>query len=344
MFRKCEVMNEDVDLTIVGAGPVGMFAGFYAGLRELKVVIVESLADLGGQVTNFYPKKTILDIPGYVNVLGKDIVVDLTKQLEQFEQKVLLGTTVTDIISSGDGFQIKTDQQDSFHTKGVLLATGAGAFEPRRIAAEILGDNVSQNIHYSIHDLNIFAGKRVLVAGGGDSAVEMALKLETTAKNVKLTHRRDKFRALEHSLTKLSNSSVTLETPYTIKQITRDTTGALLVTLQLARSEETKDVIVDEIVISYGFQTENKIMAGWSIQPEHDAQNKIVVTQNMATTVPNVYAIGDVAVYAGKYDVIATGFGEAPTAINDLMTHILSDVKGPAHSTALTVEDGTVKH
>ncbi|KAA8434036.1 NAD(P)/FAD-dependent oxidoreductase [Weissella paramesenteroides] len=337
-------MNEDVDLTIVGAGPVGMFAGFYAGLRELKVVIVESLADLGGQVTNFYPKKTILDIPGYVNVLGKDIVTDLTKQLEQFEQKVLLGTTVTDIVSSGDGFQIKTNKQDAFHTKGVLLATGAGAFEPRRIADEILGDNVSQNIHYSIHDLQLFADKRVLVAGGGDSAVEMALQLETTAKNVKLTHRRDKFRALEHSLTKLSDSSVTLETPYTIKQITRDTTGALLVTLQLARSEETKDVIVDEIVISYGFQTENKIMAGWAIKPEYDAQNKILVTQNMATTVPNVYAIGDVAVYSGKYDVIATGFGEAPTAINDLMTHILSDVKGPAHSTALTVEDGTVKH
>lgn len=343
MLGSVYIMNEDVDLTIIGAGPVGMFAGFYAGLRELKVVIVESLADLGGQVTNFYPKKTILDIPGYLNVSGKDLVTDLTKQLEQFEQKKLLGTTVTDIIAGEDGFQIKTDQQDDFHTKGVLLATGAGAFEPRRIADDILGDNVSQNIHYSIHDSENFAGKRVLVAGGGDSAVEMALQLEDIAQNVSLTHRRDKFRALEHSLTKLDASSVTLETPYTIKQITRDTTGALLVTLQLARSEETKDIVVDEVVISYGFQTENKVMDGWSIDLDRNEQSQILVGQNMATSVPNVYAIGDVAAYAGKYDVIATGFGEAPTAINDMMTHIWSDAKGPAHSTALTVEDGTVK-
>ena len=336
-------MNEDVDLTIIGAGPVGMFAGFYAGLRELKVVIVESLADLGGQVTNFYPNKTILDIPGYLNVSGKDLVTDLTNQLEQFEQKKLLGTTVTDIITSDDGFQIKTDQQDNFHTKGILLATGAGAFEPRRIADDILTDNVNQNIHYSIHDSENFAGKRVLVAGGGDSAVEMALQLEGVAQSVSLTHRRDKFRALEHSLTKLSASAITLETPYTIKQVTRDTTGALLVTLQLARSEETKDIIVDEVVISYGFQTENKIMDGWSIDLNRNEKNQILVGQNMLTSVPNIYAIGDVSTYVGKYDVIATGFGEAPTAINDMMTHIWSDTKGPAHSTALTVEDGTVK-
>lgn len=336
-------MNEEVDLTIIGAGPVGMFAGFYAGLRELKVAIVESLSDLGGQVTNFYPNKTILDVAGFTNVSGQALIDDLSEQLSQFDQTMRLGATVTDIVPDEDGYQIQTDQNDIFHTKGIVLATGAGAFEPRRISADLLDEQVEDNIHYSIHELESFAGKRVLVAGGGDSAVDMALHLEPVAAEVRLTHRRDKFRALEHSLTRLENSSVTLETPYTIKHIARDVSGALSVTLQVARAEETKVITVDEIVVSYGFQTENKIMAGWTIKPELNDQNQILVSQNMATSVKNVYAIGDVAAYIGKYDVIATGFGEAPTAINDLMTHILPEKKGPAHSTALTVENGTVK-
>ncbi|MCT0484540.1 NAD(P)/FAD-dependent oxidoreductase [Weissella paramesenteroides] len=336
-------MNEEVDLTIIGAGPVGMFAGFYAGLRELKVAIVESLSDLGGQVTNFYPNKTILDVAGFTNVSGQALIDDLSEQLSQFDQTMRLGVTVTDIIPDEDGYQIQTDQKDVFHTKGIVLATGAGAFEPRRISGDLLDEQVEENIHYSIHELESFAGKRVLVAGGGDSAVDMALHLEPMAAEVRLTHRRDKFRALEHSLTRLENSSVTLETPYTIKHIARDVSGALSVTLQVARAEETKVITVDEIVVSYGFQTENKIMAGWTIKPELNDQNQILVSQNMATSVKNVYAIGDVAAYNGKYDVIATGFGEAPTAINDLMTHILPEKKGPAHSTALTVENGTVK-
>ena len=336
-------MNEEVDLTIIGAGPVGMFAGFYAGLRELKVAIVESLPDVGGQVTNFYPKKTILDVAGFTNVSGQALIDDLTEQLSQFDQTILSGATVTDIIPDEDGYQIKMDQQAGFHTKGIVLATGAGAFEPRRISADLLGDDVADNIHYSIHEQDLFAGKRVLVAGGGDSAVDMALQLESIAAEVSLTHRRDKFRALEHNLTQLEHSSVSIETPYTIKNITRDVSGALSVTLQVARAEETKVITVDEVVVSYGFQTENKVMAGWTIKPASNDQNRVLVAQNMATSVKNVYAIGDVAAYDGKYDVIATGFGEAPTAINDLMTHILPEKQGPAHSTALTVENGTVK-
>jgi thioredoxin reductase (NADPH) len=332
---------QDTDLTIIGAGPVGMFAAFYAGLRELDVTIIESLESVGGQVQNLYPQKTILDIAGYVNTTGSKIVAELADQMDQFSQNLYLDTTVTDVVPNGTEFDITTDK-GSFHTKSLIVATGKGAFEPRRLPEDVENGLEGHGVHYFLNDVEDFRNRRVLVAGGGDSAVDMATLIDTVAEKVYLTHRRDKFRAMEHAVSELNKSAVEIETPYTIESIEKLGDGTLDVTLALVRSDEKKVINVDDVMVNYGFTSENKIVAGWTIQPEVERQ-KFTVSQELETSVPGVFAVGDVAEYPGKAELIATGFGEVPTAVNSIIKRIYPDRQGPVHSSGLVIENGEIK-
>ncbi|MDR3189650.1 MAG: NAD(P)/FAD-dependent oxidoreductase [Lactobacillaceae bacterium] len=331
---------QQTDIIIVGAGPVGMFAAFYAGLRELDVTVIESLASVGGQVANLYPQKQILDIAGFVGTNGRELIANLEMQMNQFQPEVKLNTTVLDVIANADGFEVQTNH-GTWQAKAVLVATGKGAFEPRRLPAEI--ENDTPHIHYFLNDVADFTDRRVLVAGGGDSAVDMATLLATVASEVHLTHRRENFRAMERAVTELAASDVVLQTPYTIENIELQHDETLKVTLALVRSDEKQDIIVDDIMVNYGFLSENKIVAGWDIQPTVERQ-KFVVDQTMETSVPGVFAIGDVAGYPGKAELIATGFGEAPTAINSIMGRIYPDRATVLHSSGLVIENGKIKH
>jgi thioredoxin reductase (NADPH) len=332
---------KDTDLTIIGAGPVGMFAAFYAGLRELDVTIIESLESVGGQVQNLYPQKTILDIAGYVNTTGTKIVQELEEQMSQFSQNLYLDTTVIDVQPNGTEFDITTDR-GSFHSKSLIVATGKGAFEPRRLPEEVENGLEGEGVHYFLNDVEDFRGKRVLVAGGGDSAVDMATLIDTVADKVYLTHRRDKFRAMEHAVSELHKSAVEVVTPYNIKAIAKLGDGSLEVTLTKAREDEEMVLNVDDVMVNYGFTSENKIVAGWTIQPTVERQ-KFTVSQEMETTVPGVFAVGDVAEYPGKAELIATGFGEVPTAVNSIIKRIYPDRQGPVHSSGLVIENGEIK-
>lgn len=329
------------DVVIIGAGPVGMFAAFYAGLRELDTVVIESLAAVGGQVANLYPQKSILDIAGFVGTNGRELIANLQTQMQQFETDVRLNTTVLDVRPEGTGFIVHTSQDDIW-TKGVIVATGKGAFKPRRLAPALEGDLADAGINYFLNELEHFRDKRVLVAGGGDSAVDMATLLNTVASEVHLTHRRDKFRAMERAVSDLAASDVIVDTPYTIEAIEKQMDGSLLVTLAKVREAEHKQIVVDEIMINYGFLSENRIVAGWTIQPEV-ARQKFTVSQQMETSVPGVYAVGDVAGYPGKAELIATGFGEVPTAINSLISRIYPEQATVVHSSGITIENGTIK-
>ena len=332
----------DTDVTIIGAGPVGMFAAFYAGLRELDVAIIESLASVGGQIANLYPQKHILDIAGYLNATGREVVHDLEQQMQQFTQNLQLDTTVTDVIPLTEGFTIVTTK-GRFQTKAVVVATGKGAFEPRRLDPALVGDLEGHGVHYFMNNLADFANKRVMVLGGGDSAVDMATMLADVAAEVHLTHRRDKFRALEHAVTTLKATDVQLQTPYNVLAIEQQSDGTLAVTLQKARSDEQKVVLVDDILVSYGFASENKIVANWQIKPTIMRQ-KFLVNQTQETSVPGVFAVGDAAEYPGKAELIATGFGEVPTAINQIIRQVYPDRQGPVHSSGIVIADGQVKH
>lgn len=335
---------EEYDLTIIGGGPIGIFAAYYANLRSLKVQLIESLEQLGGQITALYPHKDILDVAGYPAIEGIQLVKNLVEQLQQFETTIKLDTLVTNLIKTDDQFIIETNQGKA-SSKAVIVATGKGRFEPRRLPFDdTLSVIVKEHIHYAINQVSLFENKRVLVAGGGDSAVDLALQVNEFASETHIVHRRDQFRALEHSVSQLDNSTIIKEVPYLIEAITEDGTGSLKVTLKKLRTEEERVLIVDEVIVSYGFISENKVLQAWTTALEQDSKTQnILVDQELMTNVPGVFAIGDVSQYQGKADLIATGFGEAPLAVNAAIRWFNPEQRGPIHSSSLRIKDGQIE-
>ncbi len=196
------------DLTIIGGGPSGLFAAFYAGMRQMKVKVIESMPQLGGQLSALYPDKYIYDVAGFPKVKAQDLVDQLAAQAQQFNPTLVLEEAVQTLTKEEDeSFTLTTDKQ-THYSKAVLITAGAGAFAPRKLQVEKADFYEDKNIHYFIRDLSAFTGKRVVVIGGGDSAVDWALMLEPIAKEVTLVHRRDAFRAHEHSVELLNNSTV----------------------------------------------------------------------------------------------------------------------------------------
>lgn len=323
------------DITIIGGGPIGMFTGFYAGLRDAKVQVIESLAEMGGQVNALYPEKTILDVAGFAGVTGKKLIENLNQQLDTMpEVDKRVNTKVTNVLRVDDHFVIETDHGQTY-SKSVILATGNGAFQPRVLRAENAEKYTGKYLFYSIQNLQKFAGKNVMVAGGGDSAVDMALMLEGVANQVYLVHRRDEFRGLEHMIDKLKQSSVKLITPYLIKSL-NEVDDSLQVTVKMvgSSSNEEKTFMVDDLVVNYGFISNNKELQSWEIQPALN-HRMVEVNQKMKTSEPMVFSVGDQAIYPGKDTLIATGFGEAPIAVNEIMEKLYPDRRMPIHSTAL---------
>ena len=201
-------MSELYDITIVGGGPVGLFAAFYAHLRQAKVKIIDSLPQLGGQPAILYPEKKILDVPGFTNLTGEELTQRLIEQLETFQTDICLNETVLDIVKADDGFTITTSKAQH-QTKTIIIAMGGGAFKPR--ALELDDAESYSNLHYHVSNISQYAGKKVVILGGGDSAVDWALAFEKIAET-SLVHRRDNFRALEHSVEELKTSSVEIKT------------------------------------------------------------------------------------------------------------------------------------
>lgn len=329
-------MEEQIyDVTIVGGGPAGMFAAFYAGLRELKAQLIESLPQLGGQVNALYPEKTILDIAGLPNIQANQMVAQLQQQMAEVPIDTFLGETVTDVIKDERGFKIVTDQRVSY-SKTVIIALGNGAFTPRKLAVEHADQFEGNQLFYYVTHKDDFKNQRVLIAGGGDSAVDMALMLEPIAKQVHLMHRRETFRGLEHEVSLLKQSSVTLQVPYLLKQIERTPAGALDLTMKKMKSDEEKHLEVDDVIVNYGFTSDNKALTSWSLDFD-EQRHDIVVNSEMQTSVAGVYAIGDGVSYPGKVKLIATAFGEAPTAISAVVNQIYPGKRAPIHSTSIKI-------
>lgn len=202
-------MSELYDITIIGGGPVGLFAAFYANLRQAKVQIIDSLPQLGGQPAILYPEKQILDVPGFPNLTGEELTNRLLEQLKGFDTPAHLNETVLEIEKENDIFKITTTK--GIHSsKAVIIAMGGGAFKPRPL--ELDGVDSYENIHYHVSNIQQYAGKKVTILGGGDSAVDWALAFEKIAPTT-LVHRRDNFRALEHSVQALQESSASIKTP-----------------------------------------------------------------------------------------------------------------------------------
>lgn len=332
---------QDVDVTIVGGGPVGIFAAYYARLRDLNVRVVESLATLGGQISALYPQKQILDVAGFPNIAGDALVQQLKAQADQLAPEVVLGTVVEDVQALADGgFQVITSA-GSFKSGAVIIATGGGNFTPRTLPLPNVSASLAAHLHYFVGDGQQFVDKRVLVAGGGDSAIDSALHLVDLAQAVHLMHRRPTFRALEHSVNQLMASEVALETPFLIEDITELANGSLAVTMAEVMGDATKVIEVDEVLVSYGFIAENSTMQHWQVQPERTPHG-ISVDQTLQTNIPGLFAIGDAATYAGRTELLSTGFGEAPLAVNAAVRFLDPNKRGPIHSSSLHIENGQI--
>ena len=322
-------MSELYDITIVGGGPVGLFAAFYAHLRQAKVQIIDSLPQLGGQPAILYPEKKILDVPGFPNLTGEELTNRLLEQVNSFDTPIFLNETVLDIINNGDHFSIETNK-GSHLSKTVIIAMGGGAFTPRPL--ELDGGDTYQNIHYHVSNIQQYAGKKVTILGGGDSAVDWALAFEKIAPTT-LVHRRDNFRALEHSVQALQESSVSIKTPFVPSQLLGD--GKTLDKLEITKvkSDDTESIELDHLFVNYGFKSSVGNLKKWGLDLN---RHKIIVNSKQESSQPGIYAIGDCCYYEGKIDLIATGLGEAPTAVNNAINFIDPEQKvQPKHSTSL---------
>lgn len=323
---------ELTDLLIIGGGPAGMFAAFYGGMRKASVKLIESMPQLGGQVAALYPEKYIYDIAGFPKITGQELVDNLKEQLKLFNPDIRLEEKVVQITKQDERhFIVKTDK-DEHHAKAIVITAGVGAFEPRRLDIDNALGFERTNLHYFISDLNKFAGRRVLISGGGDSAVDWALMLEPIAEQVYLIHRRDKFRAHEHSVEKLFASKVEIITPTEITTLHGED-RITSVTLTHVKSKETREVEVDDVIVNFGFVSSLGPIAEWGLDIE---DNSIVVDSRMESSIPGIFAAGDITTYPGKLDLIAVGFGEAPTAVNNAKVYLDPDAKlSPGHSSNL---------
>jgi thioredoxin reductase (NADPH) len=320
------------DLTIIGGGPVGLFTAFYAGMRQASVKIIESLPQLGGQLSALYPEKYIYDIAGFPKIRAQELIHNLKEQMSEFNPTICLDQAVNKLEKEPDGvFKLTTNTQ-THYSRAIIITAGNGAFQPRKL--ELPGEEkyAQSNLHYFVDDLNKFAGKQVVIFGGGDSAVDWALMLEPIAEKVTLVHRRDKFRAHEHSVKTLNNSKVNVLTPFVPVELIGDK-KIEQVLLEEVKGERKEIIDVDEVIVNYGFLSSLGPIKNWGLALE---KNSIVVNSKMETNIEGIYAAGDICTYTGKVKLIASGFGEAPTAVSNAKVYIDPTAKvQPLHSTSI---------
>lgn len=308
-----------VDLLIVGAGPVGLFGAYYAGVRTLSVAILDSLPEPGGQISAMYPEKAIFDVAGFPAVRGRELVDQLVLQAAPFDPTYLLGRQAVGLERGEGGFAVTTSDGARVETRAILVTGGIGTFTPRPLPTG--GDMLGRGVVHFVPDPRAYAGLDVVVVGGGDSAVDWALLLEPIASSVALVHRRADFRAHPHSVDVLRASSVRILTDAQISAVTGDPS---VESVDVTAAGEVTRLACQRLVAALGFTANLGPLLEWGLDIQ--LRRHIVVATTMATSVPGVYAAGDICEYPGKVRLIATGFGEAATGVNNIAAYL-----NPAH-------------
>ena len=320
--------RHEVDLTIIGAGPSGLYAAYYAGFRGLSTALVDSLPEPGGQVSALYPEKMIYDVAGFPAVRGQELIDRLVEQAAPYEPTYLLNHRAEQLDKQEDGtFIVGTHKGAQVHTKSVIITGGIGTFTPRPLPD---GETFEgRGLVYFVPKLEVMRDKDVLIVGGGDSAFDWALNLEDIARSITLIHRRDRFRAHEDTVEKVKASSVRLLTFTEVAQIHGDE-EIEAVTIFNNQTDERETIKVQGVVAALGFKSDLGPLKSWDI--EIDKRN-IVVDTRMETSVEGVFAGGDITDYEGKVRLISVGFGEAATAVNNAAVYIDPSAKVfPGHS------------
>jgi thioredoxin reductase len=292
-------------------------------MRGMKTKVIEALPEVGGQLTALYPEKDIFDVAGFPRVGAKKLVELCKEQADQANPNAtyVFNQRVESLTRLEDGtFALATHTGETHYSRAVVITAGIGAFEPNRIPNETARKYENRGVFYSVINLPQYAGKRVLVVGGGDSAVDYALMTEPIAQEVTLIHRREGFRAHEESLQKLAQSKVRVKTYYELKQVIGDGNWVKQAVIFDNRSGEETTLDVDYVVLGTGFKASLGNMLNWGLDIE--GKKQIVVNSKGETNIPGVYAAGDIAWYPGKIRLIATGFGEVATAVNNAKAFI----------------------
>jgi thioredoxin reductase len=300
----------DTDLLIIGAGPTGLYAAYYAGFRGLRVAVVDSLPELGGQITAMYPEKAILDVAGFPSVKGRDLVDGLVAQASTAHPTYHLDRTARTLRHGDDHVVVGLDDGSEVSAGALLITAGIGKFSPRPLPA---GEGwLGRGMEFFVPSFQPYAGKDVVIVGGGDSAFDWALHLEPVARSVALVHRRDAFRAHQRTVEAVRDSSVEI---ITRAQVTALRGEATLEEVEVTvDGEEPRAMPAQALVAALGFIADLGPLQEWGIEVQ---KRHVVVGPSMQTSLPRVFAAGDITEYPGKVRLIAVGFGEAATAVNN---------------------------
>jgi thioredoxin reductase len=329
-----------VDIMILGAGPTGLAAAYYAGHRDGTVRIVESLEQLGGQVAATYPEKHVYDVAGHPKILGQALVDLCSEQGLQYGADVILGEeakTLERVSENGEELlALTTEKGGPYLSRAIIITAGHGAFEPRKLGVDGIDEWEGKGLHYVVRQKDVFKDKACVIVGGGDSALDWTLGLQDTARTpIALVHRRDKFRALESSINEAreleSEGRVKIMTPYEVREVHGD--GSIAgVSIENTVTGEVEQVQCEALITLLGFHSHLGAIAEWGIELEGKRQLKVDPT-SMETNMPGVYAAGDVAGYPGKITLITIGMGEAAIAANNAIAQIRGEKVQPKYST-----------
>ncbi len=317
----------EVDLLIVGAGPSGLYAAYYAGFRGMSTAVMDSLPELGGQVTAMYPEKLIYDVAGFPVIKGQELTDALVAQTAPFRPTYLLGHRAEDLDHGADQVVVTTHKGLCVQAKVVIITGGIGTFTPRPLPDADAFEG--RGLRYFVPKLSELAGLDVLIVGGGDSAFDWAMSLEGLSKSITLVHRREKFRAHEHTVSKVLDSSCRVLTPYEVARI-HGVEGISAVEVVNNATDERRMIPVQAVVAALGFTADLGPFTRWGLEQR---KRHIVVDSAMRTSLPRVFAAGDIVDYDGKVKLISVGFGEAATAVNNAATVIDPSARiFPGHS------------
>ncbi|AAY81437.1 NAD(P)/FAD-dependent oxidoreductase [Sulfolobus acidocaldarius] len=304
---------KEYDIIIVGGGPIGLFATFYSGLRDMSALLIDAQDELGGQLVTIYPEKMVYDVGGYPGILAYDLAQNLIEQAKMFSPDIRLKEWVDWITRTQDNlWVIKTDKGNEFKAKTILLALGIGRITPSRLGAGGEIEYENRGVYYTVKRKKDFEEKRILIVGGGDSAVDWAINLAPVAKSITLIHRRDQFRAHESSVKQLYNIA-SVHTWHELKEVKGDGSKVTQAVIFDNRTKEEKTLDVDAVIISIGHKGDLGNVPRWGLNMKG---RDILVNAKMETNLPGVYAAGDIASQEGvpKMALIAIGFSEAAIA------------------------------
>ncbi|MEX2584580.1 MAG: NAD(P)/FAD-dependent oxidoreductase [Gemmatimonadota bacterium] len=329
------------DVTVIGGGPTGLFAAFYAGLRGVSCRIVDALPQLGGQLMALYPEKYIYDVGGLPKILAKDLALNMIEQGTQFGPEVILDEEVLDLKREDDLIRVVT-RRGEYLTRTVVITAGKGALNPRVLECPGWDDFYGEQeagLHTHVRQPEDFRGRRVLIVGGGDSAMDWALGLEGIAREVTLIHRRDQFRAHRATVDAVrkleSEGRVSIRTPYEVESILGNGGCVAGAVIYDNKTDKRVELQLDSVIALLGFKPDLGPIASWGLELE---RNTIKVSSLMETNLPGVYAAGDVVHYLGKLELIATGYGEAAIAVNNAVHYVNPKARvNPGHSTNLKI-------